>query len=199
MSRRAALFGVVALALPATAHAHLNSTGMGPVYDGSLHFLTSPDDVIAPLALALFAGARGLEHARRALFALPGAWFAGGLAGLPAPAMAGGGVASALWLLALGGLLALDAKLSPRALTALALVVGAAHGFSNGGGLGVSLGSLAALLGLAATVFALVALAAALASRVRDDWTRIALRVAGSWIAATGLLWLGWAVRGTAR
>lgn len=27
---------------PLAARAHLNSTGMGPIYDGLIHFLTSP-------------------------------------------------------------------------------------------------------------------------------------------------------------
>ncbi len=31
---------------------------------------------------------------------------------------------------------------------------------------------------------------------LREPWTRIAVRVAGSWIAATGLLMLGWRLSG---
>jgi hypothetical protein len=54
-----------------------------------------------------------------------------------------------------------------------------------------SASSCAALIGLAATVFALAALASALVVALRVDWTQIAVRVAGSWIAASGLLWLG--------
>jgi hypothetical protein len=44
-------------------------------------------------------------------------------------------------------------------------------------------------------VFVLVALTAALVVQLRAHWARIAVRVAGSWIAASGLLMLGWAVR----
>jgi len=44
-------------------------------------------------------------------------------------------------------------------------------------------------------VFVLVALFAALATRLRTTAARIALRVAGSWIAAIGLLMLGWLAR----
>ena len=32
------------------AEAHLNATGMGPVYDGLMHFLTSPEDLVPALA-----------------------------------------------------------------------------------------------------------------------------------------------------
>jgi hypothetical protein len=31
--------------------------------------------------------------------------------------------------------------------------------------------------------------------QLRQPWTRIAVRVVGSWIAASGLLMLGWATR----
>jgi len=33
---------------------------------------------------------------------------------------------------------------------------------------------------------------------LRPPWTRIAVRVVGSWIAAIGLLLLGWGLRGAA-
>lgn len=52
-----------------------------------------------------------------------------------------------------------------------------------------------ALLGVALAVFVLVALVAALVVELRAAWARIAVRVAGSWIAAIGLLLLGWAAR----
>ncbi|MFI5315742.1 MAG: HupE/UreJ family protein [Myxococcota bacterium] len=195
MTKRAALAAAIAAGLPTVAEAHLNSTGMGPLYDGVAHFATSPGDLLSALAVALLAGLRGAEHGRRAMFALPSAWLVGSLAGSGAPAVRDDALVSAVWLLALGGLLALDAKLSARGVTALAACVGLAHGFLNGAGLGWSASSLGALVGLAAAVFALSALASGLAVAIRADWPRIALRVAGSWIAASGLLWLGWALR----
>ena len=51
------------------------------------------------------------------------------------------------------------------------------------------------LLGLVCAVLVLVALVAALVVWLRAEWARIALRVAGSWIAASGFLLLGWAAR----
>ena len=61
---------------PLPAEAHLNSTGMGPFYDGVMHFLMSPEDLVPVLALALLAGLRGASYGRRALFVLPrhGCW-----------------------------------------------------------------------------------------------------------------------------
>jgi urease accessory protein len=180
---------------PAPAHAHLNSTGMGPIYDGIVHFLMSPEDLVPVLALALFTGLRGVSFGRRALFVLPGAWLLGGLVGLTASAMNGSAVLSALWFLLLGGLLAANAKLSLPVTTALAALLGLYHGYLNGTGMGASASAAVALLGLIFAVFVLVALAAALVVWLRAQWTRIAVRVAGSWIAASGLLLLGWATR----
>jgi hydrogenase/urease accessory protein HupE len=196
--RRERACALVAFALascPFPARAHLYSTGMGPLYDGALHFLGSPGDLLSALALALLAGMRGAGCGRSAMFVLPAAWLGAALVGSTLHAVESSTVASALWLLLLGGLLAADAKLSARGVAVLAAGAGAYHGFLNGSGLGASLASAAALFGLAAAVFALVALASALPVAIRAGWARIGLRVIGSWIAASGLLWLGWALR----
>ena len=181
---------------PLTAEAHLNSTGMGPLYDGLMHFLMSPEDFVPALALALLVGLRGTAYGRRALFTLPAAWLFGGLIGTGAAARIGSPVVSAVWFILLGVLLASDAKLSLRAITALAVLLGVYNGYLNGTGMGQFDIAAIALLGLAFTVFVLVALAAAFVVRLRVQWGRIAMRVVGSWIAASGLLMLGWAIRG---
>jgi urease accessory protein len=183
------------LMFPLAAEAHLNSTGMGPIYDGQLHFLMSPEDLIPVLALALLAGLRGATYGRRTLFVLPGAWLLGGLVGLAASASPGNGVVSAVWFLLMGGLLAADAKLSLRVTTAIAALLGLYHGYLNGTGLGLNFSSAAAMLGLIFSVFIIVALAAAFVVQLRASWARIAVRVAGSWIFASGLLLMGWVMR----
>jgi urease accessory protein len=181
---------------PLVAQAHLNSTGMGPIYDGLMHFLMSPEDLVPVLALALLSGLRGAAYGRRTLFVLPAAWLLGGLAGLAASASNGNAIVSAVWFLLLGGLLAADAKLSLRVATALAALLGLYHGYLNGAGLGLSFSSAAVLLGLIFAVFVLIAFASALVVQLRAAWARIAVRVAGSWVFASGLLLMGWAVRG---
>jgi len=182
------------LIFPARAEAHLNSTGLGPVYDGLLHFLLSPEDFLPVLALALWAGLRGPDYGRRALFVLPTSWLIGGLAGLGA-ASPGGTALTCVSFLLLGGLLAADAKLSLRATTILAGTVGLFHGYLNGSGMGRPEHGGLALLGLIFAVFVLVAIASAFVVRLRRHWEHIAVRVMGSWIAACGLLMLGWAAR----
>jgi hypothetical protein len=51
------------------------------------------------------------------------------------------------------------------------------------------------VLGIVGAVFVVTALAAAAAVAWQSGWLRIAWRVAGSWIAASGLLLLGWSLR----
>ncbi len=169
---------------------------MGPAYDGLAHFLTSPADLVPALALALLAGLRGAACGRRAMFTLPAAWLLGCLVGLSAAAVSAGPWSASFWFVLLGGLVVADAKLSPRAMTALSVLLGLVHGYFNGTGMGLSATALVAALGLAAAVFVLVALVAAFVVQLRAYWARIAVRVGGSWIAATGLLMLGWSVRG---
>ncbi|MBV8068409.1 MAG: HupE/UreJ family protein [Acidobacteriaceae bacterium] len=179
------------------AEAHLNSTGMGPFYDGLAHFLMSAEDILPVLALALLAGLRGAAFGRRALFVLPTAWLSGGLLGLTAAATQRNAVLSAIWLLVLGALLAANAKLSLRMMTALAALIGVYHGYLNGTGMGEPETAVMALFGLVFAIFVLIALAAAFVVRLRAQWALIGVRVAGSWIAASGLLMLGWAARTT--
>lgn len=185
------LMGIV----PIRVEAHLNSTGMGPAYDGLLHFLLSPEDLIPVLALSLFTGLRGAAYGRRALFVLPSAWLLGGLAGLASTYSRSSSIAAMSFLI-LGGLVAANAQLSLRATTVIAALLGLEHGYLNGASMGQPGVGAVALLGLVSMVFVLVAFCAALVVRLRWPWMRIAVRVVGSWIAASGLLMLGWNLRG---
>ncbi|MEZ5572817.1 MAG: HupE/UreJ family protein [Halioglobus sp.] len=198
--RRARLKSSIGAALAASlysamAHAHLEATGLGPVYDGVLHFLGSPEDLLPVIALSLLAGQAGVAAGRRTLLFLPMAWLLGSLAGLANPVII---EISPLWsaasLLVLGGLVLADVRLWPRLLTLIAVVLGAAHGLVNGSGLGWSVMAVIALAGVASAVFCTIALLTALVTQLRAHWTRIAVRVAGSWIAAIGILMAGWSL-----
>ncbi len=194
-SRTGASLGVLLLA-PATAHAHLVTTGLGPFYDGIGHLLASPDDLVPVLAMALLAGLGGTSAGRRALFVLPLAWSIGGLGGywLHGPLLRG--TPAAVSFLALGILIASGRQLSPALVAALAAALGLVHGYLNGAAIAAAGREALGLVGIAAGVFVLVALGAALVVSLRKPWTRIAVRVAGSWIAATGLLMAGWSLSG---
>lgn len=178
---------------PATAAAHLVTTGMGPVYDGAGHLFLTPEDLVPVLAIALFAGLRGPAAGRRAMFLMPPAWLMGGLIGsvlrFGAPAST-----PALSFLVLGGLVASDLRAPVAWVSGLAVIVGLVHGFGNGAVLRDGAGTLG-LIGIVAMSFVVVTLVAASVVSLRVPWMRIAVRVAGSWIAAVGLLMFGWALR----
>ncbi len=99
-------------------------------------------------------------------------------------------------LLVLGGLTAADVRLSSTAMAVLAVIVGLLHGWLNGVGIAGSQREALGLVGIVGAAFVLVALAAALVVSLRAPWMRIAVRVAGSWVVAIGLLMLGWSLRG---
>ena len=193
---RIVLCVTVVLLLPATSHAHLMTTGLGPFYDGVSHFALTPEDLLPALALALLAGQRGSRAGRLALFALPMAWLLGGLVGLAFPAISDAPALTAVSFLALGGLVAAEARRRPEWVTGLAVAFGLVHGYLNGSAMSqAKLGALG-LVGIVSTLFVTFALAAAMVVAIRVPWGRIAVRVAGSWIAAVGLLLLGWSLRG---
>jgi urease accessory protein len=161
---------------PTSAQAHLVTTGLGPFYDGVSHLLLSPDDLLGVLGLALLAGLGGARGGRLVLCTLPSVWVLGGLLGLHQPTAAALPAVSAL-------------------VVGLALVFGLWHGYLNGAVAAQGTRGYIGLLGMAGTVFVLVALLAACTVALRAAWTRVAVRVAGSWMAAIGLLMLGWALR----
>jgi hypothetical protein len=71
--------------------------------------------------------------------------------------------------------------------------IGLALGFSSGMATAQYGQAIRAAFGAAVVIFVVTSLAAA-AANAALGWTRIAVRVIGSWIAASGLLLLGWAL-----
>ncbi len=100
-----------ALACPASAHAHLVQSGLGPFYDGIAHFALSPDDWLCALAIALLGGLAGARGGRTVLFLLPLAWAIGGVLGLERDTVADWPAASAMTLVVAGALVAWNPKL----------------------------------------------------------------------------------------
>lgn len=182
------------LLLPVHAEAHLPTIGLGPVYDGIFHLLLSPEDLIPVIALALFAGQKGTGSSRCVLWILPVAWFAGGLTGMFI-GISRGSALTCLSFLLVGGLIAANAKLSVPLTTALTAILGLFHGCLNGSGINRFNDGAYFLLGLALAVFVTVALFTSFVLPLRRQWALIVVRVAGSWIAASGLLMLGRALR----
>ncbi|MFO1407790.1 MAG: hypothetical protein U1F08_09705 [Steroidobacteraceae bacterium] len=186
--------GALAAAAAPAAHAHLITTGLGPVYDGMSHFALTFEDSIPVAALALLAGLRGRAHARLAVFLLPLAWFVGGAVGVQA-GRAPGVPLDWLPLVLLGGLVASNLALRPALTAALAVAAGLLLGYQNGVAMAApDAPGLRGITGVTVTVFVCATLLSALVVRFHQGWLAIAWRVLGSWIAASGLLLLGWSL-----
>jgi urease accessory protein len=181
---------------PDTAQAHLMTTGFGPFYDGVMHLTLSPDDLLGVLALALLAGLAGASYGRTVLFCLTATWLVGGLIGLQLDQEVSLPLVNTFSFLMVGLLVVLDLKLPLWLVTCLSIILGLFHGFFNGSAMSEAGGGTLALLGIVTGVFVVVTIAAAFITSLRQTWTRVAVRVAGSWIAAIGLLLLGWTFRG---
>lgn len=180
-----------------TILAHLVTTGLGPIYDGIGHLVLSLDDLVPVIGLALLAGLRGPAGGRWALFLLPIVWFVAGVIGLYVPHDQLTFPYQCISFLLLGILVASDAPIPAFMVAGLAIIMGCVHGYLNGiaiRSVGIGAGTLE-LIGIMVSLFVLIALFSSLVITLRWPAARIVVRVAGSWIAAFGLLLLGWAFR----
>ena len=94
----------------------------------------------------------------------------------------------------LGLLIATDTRIPLWGLLPVTAGVGILHGVFNGLAMKAGAGVLG-LVGIMFTVFVLVALVSSLAVVCNHSLGKILLRVMGSWIAASGLLMIGWFFR----
>ncbi|WP_244919957.1 HupE/UreJ family protein [Rhizobium grahamii] len=98
-------------------------------------------------------------------------------------------------LLILGGLAAADIRMPAWCMALLVVLLGAFEGWNFGSAYSAARDGAPAIIGSAGLIFVLIALVSAAVPKARWDRTRIAMRVAGSWTAASGLLLLGWGLR----
>jgi urease accessory protein len=179
------------LALLATgAQAHSSVKGVGDFYAGFLHPLTSLEHVLPFLALGILCGQQGT----RAQSALPVFWIAlmvGAAIALWVPSVPAVDVINILSALILGALIAAAFPLPVPIHLALALVFGLSHGYANGTAIAPPIKPYlfipaVGLAGLVVTGYGVIMTDYVLRRKI--GWMTIAVRVAGSWIAAIGLL-----------
>ncbi len=188
---------VAALCLwPSAAQAHLVTTGFGRFYDGVAHLAMTPSDLLVVLGMGLLAGLGGARAARPVLVLMPAAWLCGGLIGMVWPGHSESPAIMTLSFGLLGVLVVLDCRLPRGILLGLASGAGFLHGYTNGATMTAGGRDWLALVGATTAVFVLATLLPAVVVSLRQAWMRVAVRVAGSWIAAIGMLMLGWLARG---
>ena len=109
--RSVASAAVVLLVAPEAAQAHLVNSGLGPFYDGALHLLMSPGDLLGLIAVSLLAGLRGPKAGRWVVIILPLAWLVAGFFCRYTHVTVGFNWLSTLSFLVLGLLVVLDVKI----------------------------------------------------------------------------------------
>jgi hydrogenase/urease accessory protein HupE len=197
-SRRWAL-GLL-LSAPAIAEAHIVSTRLGDFFAGALHPLTDPADLLCWVALGLLAARAGARSARWLVVAVPLALMAGvALASLHA--VPGAGVIAGVLLVGLGAVLALDRVLGLPALLIVAVATMLLRGVANAAGVSDTTDFVLYVLGVGGIGYVVMTLFMAVSVGFVEParaggWRLVALRVAGSWIAAIGLMLGGFALRG---
>lgn len=190
MRRHYLLVALVVTVLPEPAWAHLVSTRFGELYAGLMHPLTTLQHLVPWVGLGLLGGLLQTDTSRLALLSFPLAVGSGALIAAAAPQVAIIDGFNLLTFVLLGVLVALAADLGRATFLSLAVVVGLSHGYANGT-TELAGGQLTLYVaGVTLAGYLLVTLTMGLTHFVatRLTWGSIAIRAAGSWIVAVGLV-----------
>jgi len=181
--------------------AHLVPTGLGPWGDGLARLVLQPLDLLVLVALVLLAVQSGGPWRDRLALVLPLSWLVGGLGGLgvgtelplalPCTAI----VIAVGVLVSLGPGLRLGKRLDERYLLTTAAGLVLLFGLGAGSSLAGHGGAIEALVGEAVAIAVVTTLLLMALAPPHPRWLALGLRVVGSWIAASGLLMLGWLSR----
>jgi hypothetical protein len=154
-----------------------------------------PSQLLVGLGLVLLAAQGGAACCDRLPLLLPGAWLLGGLVGLNLGAELMQALACTALVTAIGLLTALGVRLAPRAFQLLGVGTAMPVALVAGSAMAGHQGALAALLGQVVAIAMLAAVLLLPLAPPQPRWLAIGLRVAGSWIAAAGLMMLAWLAR----
>jgi urease accessory protein len=191
--------GVVAfLTLAVHVEAHSEFSTKGPFVSGIKHFFLSLDDILVAVAMGIVASQNQVKTWKEVCWVFPSAWWLAGIVGLFSSQLGQSSeLLSAGSLLVVGVLAAMSLAPAPLLVFLLTLLVGSLHGFLNGTAMHPATFSsgIWQMCGISASVVLVVIYPGVLLDIFKQPWARIVARVLGSWIAATGLLLIGWTLR----
>jgi urease accessory protein len=195
------LVAAVALAAEApAAQAHIVASRLGDFYAGALHPLTDLQDIVLWLAMGVLAGSLGAARGRWLVPVFPLGLLAGFVLDRTFSVPSAGPAADAGIMLALGLLLAAAARIPTALLCAMAFGLAAMRGAANAADFAPETDRLLFAAGLACAGYAAITLTMALTLSFRRpdagpsmEWRGIAIRAFGGWIAAIGLMMVGFA------
>ena len=181
---------LAALALPCSAFAH-PMRGVGDFYSGMLHPVVSIEMILPLIALGLFAGQQRRKTAIGVLAAFPTAILVGTFLSFMRPVPSSIAAVTLAITAAMGGLIALSKPLPSAIPIAMALLIGLAIGWSNASEITPQMSPARFVAGLAVAGLLVATYGIGLVRSLKVEWSQIAVRVAGSWLAAIGILVLG--------
>jgi urease accessory protein len=170
--------------------AHTAAAGIGDFYAGFLHPLTALEHVLPFLAIGLLAGQQG-QKAQAALPLFLLALLIAGFVGLWVAPNRAIDLLNVLSAVVLGALVATAWVLPLWVFYVMAGLFGTTHGIANGTAVTPDIKPYLFIPGVAAAgllVCAYAMMAVDKLLRKNVGWMKIAVRVAGSWIAAIGIL-----------
>ncbi|MDR3468414.1 MAG: HupE/UreJ family protein [Xanthobacteraceae bacterium] len=189
------------IASTVAADAHIIGTRLGDFYAGAAHPATDPQDVILWIAVGVLAGSLGASRGRWLVLLFPLGLLAGLLIGASVPSLPGSPVMDAGLILVLGLLLAAGARIPATALGMIGFALAVLRGAANAGGIGPETNLPLFAAGLACTGYVAITLIMAITIAFRraeagdaTAWRGIALRAFGGWIAAIGMMMVGFAL-----
>lgn len=201
---KVAIAGLAALTIPVgSARAHLIGTRFGDFYAGAFHPLTDLNDVVLWIALGLLAGSLGAQRSRWLVVLFPFGLAAGFALALRDGSNFSGDAANATLIAALGLALAAGLRLPAPLLGLVGFALAAMRGIANAAAVEPATNVVLFGAGLACAGYATITLTMALVIAFRhadtgsaSAWRGIALRALGGWIAAIGLMMVGFTLAG---
>jgi urease accessory protein len=184
-----AVAGIAALSpVPAFAHP---MQGVGDFYAGMLHPVVTIETVLPIVALSLLAGQQRRKTAIHLLAAFPAALIVGAILASLRDAPSSLGVLQLILTAGFGIMVAFARRVPSRLLVALGAVLGISAGWTNAAELVGQASRFRFMAGLAVVGLLLLVYGNGLVRNLNREWTQIAVRVVGSWIAAVSILVLG--------
>lgn len=184
---------LVAMCLPGSAWAHSVSARFGELYSGILHPLTTFHHLVPWLGLGLLGGLLDSRTSRWVLVTFPAAIGTGTLLASMFPEQALIGYINLSSFVVIGLAVALALTLNTPVFVGFTALIGLSHGFANGNPELSGGAQVLYVSGVMIAAYLVVALTTGMANALssRAPWGDVAVRAAGSWIVAVGLVFGG--------
>jgi urease accessory protein len=165
--------------------------GVGDFYAGMLHPVTTIETILPLIGLSLLAGQQNRKTAVKILIAFPAAILFGAclslLKSVPPPI----GIADLVITVVIGLLIAAARPLPSALPISIGVLLGVAIGWANATEMTSEVSAARFIAGLTVAGLLMTTYGIGLVRRFTVEWSQIAVRVVGSWLAGIGILVLG--------